>query len=329
MLGGMAERGDFPPPVPERPERGSGSLPLPARLLGGGARGARRVAQATGLERTVEAVTEEAIVRAVESPAVERALARVLRGPIVEDAMQDAVNSAAVERALTGALESELVDTVWRRLLSSDEAQQLVERIAQAPEIRSALAAQSVGFLDDIRRQIGKAARRLDDSVERIVRRRRREERTDRAGLISRGVALAIDVGLLNAVFFALSALVAVVASAVLPGDATGPALAFGLGAWAIAGSLYLLAFWAITGETPGMRFLGIRLEFEGSTDIGLRVAFRRLLGAYLAAIPLGLGFLGVLTSERRRGLHDRVAHTEVRYAPEPAAPWALPQRPS
>jgi uncharacterized RDD family membrane protein YckC len=287
------------------------------------------VAQATGVERTVEAVTEEAIVRAVESPAVERALARVLKGPVVEGAMQDAMSSAAVERALTEALDSELVDNVWRRLLSSDEVQQLIERIAEAPEVRSAITAQGVGFLDDIRRQVAKAARRLDGSVERILRRllfrRQRTEPTDRAGLVTRGLALAVDVGILNAIFFAISALVAIVASAVLPGDSTGPALVFGLGVWLISGSFYLFAFWAITGETPGMRVLGLRLEAEGSSEIGARVALRRLVGSYLAAIPLGLGFLGIVTGERRRGLNDRIAHTEVRYAsPERQAPWAV-----
>src|SRR5437867_7187856 len=202
----MADPPDHAPPDSDPPERPSRSLPLPARLLGGGARGARRVAQATGIERTVEAVTEEAIVRAIESPAVERALARVLKGPVVEEAMQDAIDSAAVERALTEALDSELVDNVWRRLLASDEAQQLVERIAQAPEVRSAIAAQSVGFLDDVRREIGRAARRLDDAVEGIVRRilfrQRSTEPTDRAGLVTRGLAFAVDVGILNAVFF-------------------------------------------------------------------------------------------------------------------------------
>src|SRR6476646_8884563 len=165
----MADPPDHAPPGSEPPEPSGRSLPLPARLLGGGARSARRVAQATGIDRTVEAVTEEAIVRAIESPAVERALARVLKGPAVEEAMQDAVNSAAVERALTDALDSELVDNVWDRLLASEEVQQLIARIAEAPEVRSAIAAQGVGFLDDFRRQIGKAARRLDDTLERIV----------------------------------------------------------------------------------------------------------------------------------------------------------------
>ena len=40
--------------------------------------------------------------------------------------------------------------------------------------------------------------------------------------------------------------------------------------------------------------------------------ATRRLFGIVLAAIPLGAGFLMILFSERRRGLHDRIARTEV-----------------
>jgi uncharacterized RDD family membrane protein YckC len=277
------------------------------------------VAQATGIDRTVEAVAEEAIVRAMESPAAERALARVLRGPAVEEAMEDALSSPAVERALVNALDSELVDTVWQRLLASDEAQKLVERIAEAPEVRSAIAAQGVGFLDDIRREIVRVARRLDDALERVGRRllmrRRRTEPTDRAGLATRGLAVALDVGILNAVFFAVSALVALLASVAFPGEATAPALAIGAGVWLIAGSLYLISFWTLAGQTPGMRFIGIRLEAPGSTEgIGARTAFRRLFGIVLAAIPLGLGFLGVIFSERRRGLHDLFAGTEVGY---------------
>jgi uncharacterized RDD family membrane protein YckC len=302
-------------------------LPLPARLLGGSARGARRVAEATGIDRAVEVATEEAIVRAVESPAVERALVRVLQGPAVEEAMKGALDSPAVERALVDALDSELVDTVWQRLLTSDEAQKLVERIAQAPEVRAALAAQSVGLVEDIARQVRRVARRLDDGVEhvarRLVMRKRRTEATDRAGLITRGLAVALDLGVLNAIFFAVSAMLALVASVVLPGDATAPALAIGVGVWLIAGSAYLTFFWALAGQTPGMRFMNIRVEAGGSAELGARVAFRRLVGTWLAAIPLGAGFLGVLFSEQRHGLQDRIARTDVVYLPERIAPWS------
>ena len=41
----------------------------------------------------------------------------------------------------------------------------------------------------------------------------------------------------------------------------------------------------------------------------------RRLIGFIIAAIPLGLGFLGVLTDDRRRGWQDRFARTVVLYA--------------
>src|SRR3954447_20762840 len=175
----------------------NGHLPFSARLLGVGVRGARTVGKATGLDRAVEIAAEEAIVAAVESEAVERAMARVLRGPIVEEAVEGALESDAVKRALLEAMDSELVDEIWRRLLASDQAQQLVERIAEAPEVRAAISAQGAGLLEDIGRTVGKLARRLDDSFERIVRRvffrKRRAVASDRAGAVSRAGAFVID----------------------------------------------------------------------------------------------------------------------------------------
>jgi uncharacterized RDD family membrane protein YckC len=288
------------------------------------------VAGATGVDRAVEAAAEEAIVRAVESPAFERALARVLEGPAVEDAMRGALASPAVERALTEAVDSELVDTVWQRLLASDEAQKLVERIAQAPEVRAAIASQGVGFLDDIRLQIGKVARRLDDGIERVVRRllRRhpRTEPTECAGAFTRALAFAVDVGVLNAAFFAISAVIAFVASLLAPSEVAAPALAAGVFAWLLAGAVYLTTFWALLGQTPGMRFVGVRIVALDAPSITTSRAIRRLFGFTLAAIPLGLGFLGIVASERRRGLEDVIGRTEVRYAPiRRPAPWAEP----
>jgi uncharacterized RDD family membrane protein YckC len=277
---------------------------LPARLFGRSAQGAGRVAEAAGLDRAAE----EAIVRAVESEAVERAVARVLEGPAFEQAVERALESPAVEEA-------------WKRLLASEEAQLLVERIAEAPEIRAAIASQSAGLLEDIARQVRRVARRLDDGLERVVRRvlfrRRRSEPTDRAGLVTRALALGLDIVLLNLGFFAASALVAVVAAVFLP-DPSGvstPALAVGTAAWLTAGAVYLITFWGLAGQTPGMRFLGIRIEADGSQRIGLGRSLRRLIGFMLSWIPFGLGFIGVVLGERRRGLPDVLAGTEVRFA--------------
>lgn len=316
------------PDPPQRPgPRRGGRGPLGARLLGRGAGAAGRVARAAG----VESVAEEAIVRAIESQATERALARVLQGPVVEDAVEQAMRSPAVERALNDAIDSEMIDRVWERLLASDEAQKLVERIAEAPEVRSAITAQGVGLIDDVRREAARATHRLDGVFERFVRRiffrRRREGTTDRAGAVSRTVALAIDAAILNAAFLALSGVITLVASLAFGagGNASAPAIVIGAGAWAVVSSLYLIAFWALVGQTPGMRFVRIQLDSPLGRRIGLRMAVRRLIGLVLSIIPLGLGLLGVVFSDQRRGWQDRFGGTVVVYAetaPEPA-PWS------
>ena len=289
------------------------------------------MARATGIEGAAEAVAEEAIVRAIESQAAERALARVLEGPVVEEAVEQAMRSPAVERALNEAIDSEMIDRVWERLLASDEAQKLVERIAEAPEVRSAIAAQGAGLIGDIGREAARATHRIDDGFERVARRiffrRSREGRTDRAGAVSRTIAMALDGVILNAAFLALSGVITLVLSLAFGagGEASAPAIAIGAGVWILAGTLYLLSFWSLAGQTPGMRFVRIRLDSEEGRRIGLRRAVRRLFGLVLAILPLGAGLLGVVFSDDRRGWHDRFAGTDVLYAdtsPAPA-PWS------
>lgn len=293
-------------------------------------RGARTVTKATGIDRAVEVAAEEAIVAAIESEAVERAIARVLQGPVVEEAVQEALESEAVKRALLEAMDSELVDEVWRRLLASDQAQQLVERIAGAPEVRAAISAQGVGLIEDIGRTIGKLARRLDDSFERLVRRlvfrRRREAPTDHAGAVSRALGLVIDGVFVNLAFTAAVAVVTLAVNAVGGGgsDASGLAIAVGSTAWLAFGAVYLVGFWSLAGQTPGMRFLGIRLS-EGRLPLGR--SLKRLLGFWLSVITFGIGFLGIVFGAQRRGWDDRMSKTDVVYderRPEPA-PWSQP----
>jgi uncharacterized RDD family membrane protein YckC len=306
----------------------NGSLPLSARLLGAGVRGARTVTRATGIDRAVEVAAEEAIVAAVESQAVERAMARVLEGPAVEEAVEGALNSEAVKRALLEAMDSELVDEVWRRLLASDQAQQLVERIAEAPEVRAAISAQGMGLIEDIGRTIGSLARRLDGSFERIVRRLffrpRRTIPTDHAGAVSRAIAMAVDGVFVNLAFTAFAALVTLLGNA-FGGNANGGsafAIAVGSTAWLSFGAVYLVGFWSLGGQTPGMRFVGIRLDVE---RLPLRRSIRRLLGLGLAVVTFGIGFLGVVFGGERRAWDDRMSASCVVYderRPEPA-PWS------
>jgi uncharacterized RDD family membrane protein YckC len=305
-------------------------LPLSVRVLGAGVGAARSVSKAAGIDRAVEAAAEEAMVAAIQSEAVERALVRVLQGPAVENAVHGALDSETVKRALVEALDSEMVDEVWRRLLASDEAQKLVERIAEAPELRAAISAQSMGLVEDIGHTIGRATRDLDAVAERIVRRvlfrPQRRQPSERAGAVTRVLAFALDGLIVNLAFSGMAAIVALIASAVSgSGDGVSEwALAAGSVAWAALGGLYLVAFWSLAGQTPGMRFFDIRLGPEG-TRLPPRQSLKRLVGLVLAAIPFGLGYLGILLDERRRGWQDRLAGVDVLYESNERtpAPWS------
>lgn len=305
-------------------------LPLSVRLLGAGVRSARSMTKAAGIDRAVESAAEEAMVAAIESEAVERALARVLKGSVVEEAMNSALESDAVKRALIEALDSELVDEVWRRLLASDETQRLVERIAEAPELRAAISAQSVGMIEDVGHTIGNGTRSADDAVERVARRiffrKRRAEPTDRAGLVTRAAAFGLDGLIVNLGFSGLAAVAALIASA-FTGNGNGvsdAALAVGTTLWFVLGSIYLVGFWSLAAQTPGMRFLGIRLNVEGQ-GLPFRRSLKRLFGMFLSIITFGIGFLGILFDERRRAWDDRLSRVDVVYEgnERTLAPWS------
>jgi uncharacterized RDD family membrane protein YckC len=224
---------------------------------------------------------------------------------------------SALERSVDAALDSEMVDRIWERLLDSDETQKLIERIAEAPELRAAVAAQSKGVLEDLAQQAREVAQRLDGAVERpfrwVLRRGRRTEAPHQAGAATRLMALALDAGIINALFLIVSGLFALAASVVFPSDAA--VFAVGATTWTIGAVLYFLTFWATSGQTPGMRLMGIRLLAGGSAEIGAWRAVKRLVGVGLCGITLGIGLLPILFTKRRRGLQDWVAGTEVAYA--------------
>ncbi len=82
--------------------------------------------------------------------------------------------------------------------------------------------------------------------------------------------------------------------------------------------SLYNIVFWWLRGQTPGKWLLGLRVVRLGGGKLGLGQAALRFAGYLLSALPFYLGFLWIVGSERR-GLHDRLAGTEVVYTRRPA----------
>ena len=74
------------------------------------------------------------------------------------------------------------------------------------------------------------------------------------------------------------------------------------------------------------MRFLSIRIEdYDGSPRLGFAARRRRLVGLVLALIPFGLGLLGMLTRDDRRGFQDRRAGTDVIPVDPPSPPGRSP----
>jgi uncharacterized RDD family membrane protein YckC len=276
---------------------------------------ARRIAGVTGLDAELERAIAEAVTAVIESPAFERALANALESP-------------AVERSAMRVLDSTLVDQIVDRLLESDEIQKLIERIAEAPEVRSAITYQGVGLIEDLGEQVTRLTGQIDTRFERAARRFRGKparEPTRNAGLLTRAVALAVDVAAINGVWLLISAAIGLLLSAI--GLGTPVRLALGAATFGFAGTAYLLIFWSLTGQTLGMRFLGLRVIGAGAPHgLGLRRSAKRFVCFLLAALPAFLGFLSVLTDDRRRGFHDKRADTEVVIERE-ATPFAVPPR--
>ena len=199
-----------PPSPPEPP---SGEEPIASRLLETGVGVTQRVARVTGVDQALNAASEEAIVSAFESPAFERALIRLAEEGRLLDVLERAVGSADVEDAVTMALDSQAADRIWAEILASDKAQMLVERVAEAPEVRAAIAQQGLGLLGDIGLQVRRLTKPPDRGLERVARalarRPPRTERTEYAGLVTRSLAGALDILLLLGSLALLSGVIA------------------------------------------------------------------------------------------------------------------------
>ena len=196
-----------------------------------------------------------------------------------------------------------------------------MERVAEAPEVRAAIARQGIGLVEDLRRGVRSAARRVDTVVERvacgILRRPQRERRPIYAGAFSRLLALAIDAAIVWGSLLIISAAIAFLISVFESGDehAGIKTIALGAFAWFLIAHAYLVVFWSGAGRTPGMSFVALRMLSDDAGRVTPMQAIRRAIWMPVSAFPLGLGFIGILLDRERRGWPDRRAHTVVCYA--------------
>ena len=146
------------------------------------------------------------------------------------------------------------------------------------------------------------------------------------AGFFTRAVALALDGAIVTAGALVVGTGVVLALRLFGVGVSSTPVRALvGSGGWLVLVGVYFGSFWTLTGETPGMRCLGIRVVTPDGKLPTRGQALRRLVGMVLCAIPAGAGFLFVLVDDRRRGLHDRLAHTLVVHR-DPDGPAGVPE---
>ena len=73
----------------------------------------------------------------------------------------------------------------------------------------------------------------------------------------------------------------------------------------------YFVYFHAVTGQTPGKLICGIKVLTVDGRLIGFGRSFIRFLGYFLSMI-LYIGFLMILFTGKKQGLHDKLAGTVV-----------------
>jgi uncharacterized RDD family membrane protein YckC len=270
---------------------------------------------------------EETADELLSAPEVARVLDRVLAGPLPEELARSLVRqrvlerffaelarSGELERLLAAALANPHTLELTDRVLASDETQRALRHVASSPALRDAVARQSTGLAEEVAGGLRASAVRLDDRAEEVVRRRARTERPQYAGIATRALALAADAAVTTVLFMSVTGVVALVASLVgglRPAWLVGVLIASG---WMLIAGAYFVLFWSAAGQTPGMRLLRIRLRGPGGKAPSLARSLVRLLGLFLAIVPLFAGFVPVLFSDRRRGLPDFLAGTVVVY---------------
>jgi uncharacterized RDD family membrane protein YckC len=141
-------------------------------------------------------------------------------------------------------------------------------------------------------------------------------------GIVTRAIAFAVDAGVIQIVALAVAGTFALILSVIsLPNEIDSVLVAVGgvvYGVWLVG---YFVVFWTASGQTPGNRLLEIRVcRAADGAPPSPGAAVLRFAGLILAALPLFLGFLPIVTNDRRRGVQDMLAGTVVVVVP-PAPP--------
>ena len=282
---------------------------------------------------------EEAVDEVLSAPEIARVVDRALAGSLPEEIARSLVRhrvleriaaelakSGELERLVTAALATPKTLELTDRVLASDETQRVLRHVASSPELRDAIARQTTGLADEVIAGARASAARLDDRAEQVLRRPPRAVRPVHAGIATRAIALATDAALTVVVFMSIVGIAALVSSLVgdlRPEWLVGALLASG---WLLVVMHVLRPLLEHGGpDTRDAAAAVCAVVGPGRKPPSIGRSLVRLVGLWLAIVPMFAGFIPVLFTERRRGLPDFLAGTVVLYDDTPRVPTEAP----
>jgi uncharacterized RDD family membrane protein YckC len=253
---------------------------------------------------------------ALAAPLPEEIAHSLIDHDVVERVVREVLADVDVESELRRLARDPQVERLLMEAVDSAEAQRLLERLVASPAVRAALVQQTASFSSELAAAVCVRAERLDDDAERTAQRvfGRSPAAGARAygGAASRAGALALDLSATLAglaVVAAVLGLIASLAGNLRPGWLGGVLVGAG---WLLLVYAYLGFFWTVAGQTPGMRVLRLRVVDSAGNPPSAARSTLRVVALVISIAPCFAGLLPVLFSDRRRGLHDIVAHTTV-----------------
>ena len=288
--------------------------------LGRGRRPARvlpRTGCGAGFRDQLGAAADDVIV-----PEIARLIDSALASSLPEDVTRSLVRhrvlqrmiaeleaSGALDRAVDDALKSRRTNEPVDRVLQSDQMRRAIQEVVAGPEVRAALAKQTTGLAEELVVGVRRRAVLFDDRIER----RSRTAPSPFAGIATRAVALGIDAGLILVAFASLAALAGLIAALVggfaQPGWREPCSQADG---WCLRDLLRPVL--ERSGTDTRHASLSVRVRAATGSPPSLGSSIVRAVGTVIAIAPFFAGYLPVLFDERRRGLPDFMAGTEVVY---------------